>query len=555
MVFIMHMDKYFIQGVALNFLASCVLIAFSLSVNADEKPLNEYMKLSFQELLTLDLTTASHTPQSILDSPYTISVITEDEIKNSGARDIFDLIKHVPGLQIAITNRGRPVVNLRGISRPTSNYVLFLLNGHRLNEPANGSATFHVGLANLPVHNIKRIEVVRGPGSSVYGTGAFLGVVNVITYNANEINGVEATLRHERDETGSIGEEYNILVGHSFNSETNLALNLNVKDYEGDKRRVKQDLFGNRNQADTEFDQYDFQGEFNFGHLNIKTRATHQSRGEYAGALFVPDDENQLKYDAAYIDIKYNDKISRHIDGTLGFYADYIEGTSRLVSRPALSTLLGRRIDSNTDDLSLEVSKIGADGKLVFSYFDDHLLTFGVQFEHQSQNDLKHKTNSILPIGTYHPLVDVTKSDPFGIDASREVYALFVEDSWGVFETVNVNMGVRYDYYTDFGSTINPRFGIKWNFVKDWNLRFTYGTAFRAPDFRSLYLVSPSSSGNKNLQEEHIETFEVGLSGNPIKNLRTEVTLFRNELDDMIAVQSGTFQNLQQMKSKGWSWI
>lgn len=111
-----------------------------------------------------------------------------------GARDIYNVLAHLPGIRLGQTNRGRTIVGVKGIRRETSDLIQFQLNRHILNEPSSGSATFLMEVANVPVEAIERIEVIRGPASAMYGANAFLAVVNIIT---NRVYGDYQSIKSE----------------------------------------------------------------------------------------------------------------------------------------------------------------------------------------------------------------------------------------------------------------------------------------------------------------------------------------------------------------------
>ena len=130
------------------------------------------------------------------DEPGTVYVVTEEDIRRSGARGLHEVLETVPGLEVVTDNLGRGRVIVRGVpgalTSGGSENVLVLLNGLKLNENITGGA-FAVNL-DLPVDNIKRIEVVRGPGSVFYGVGAFLGVINIVTESVDTFRRDELTL-------------------------------------------------------------------------------------------------------------------------------------------------------------------------------------------------------------------------------------------------------------------------------------------------------------------------------------------------------------------------
>lgn len=129
----------------------------------------------------------------------------------------------------------------------------------------------------------------------------------------------------------------------------------------------------------------------------------------------------------------------------------------------------------------------------------------------------------------------------------------YVEDIWRIYDDLILNAGLRLDHYSDFGSSLNSRLGLTWRLHPRYSLRALYGTAFRAPDFRSLFLRSPLVEGNPDLREEQVRTVELGFAADPFNGLSTRVTLYHNKLERLITVPAGAtqFDNAGAMTSRG----
>jgi len=136
---------------------------------------------------TVSIATGSATP--ISRAPAVATVITEQDIKDVGANDIDDVLETVPGLHVARSNTYSPVYSFRGIYTAENPQVLMLINGVAITNLFPGNRGLVWG--GMPVESISRIEVIRGPGSAVYGADAFAGVINIITKTASDIDGFE----------------------------------------------------------------------------------------------------------------------------------------------------------------------------------------------------------------------------------------------------------------------------------------------------------------------------------------------------------------------------
>jgi len=138
-----------------------------------------------------DLVTATKRPTSLRKAPATATIITAEEIRNMGARNLEDVLKMVPGLGISTNEFGNHMIEVRGIRTSLSEKILVMIDGHSLNRNTNGSALTYNVANKLPMENIRQVEVLKGPGSALYGNSAFVATINIITRNAEEINGLE----------------------------------------------------------------------------------------------------------------------------------------------------------------------------------------------------------------------------------------------------------------------------------------------------------------------------------------------------------------------------
>lgn len=125
---------------------------------------------------------ASLKPQPVEEAPGIVSVITAQQIKDMGARDLNDVLRMLPGFQLPVSIYYAPGYGVRGLTQIPNNRVLVMMDGVSLHEPYNGQSNRN--WSDMPLNNVKRIEVIRGPGSALYGTYAFLAVINIITKEA-----------------------------------------------------------------------------------------------------------------------------------------------------------------------------------------------------------------------------------------------------------------------------------------------------------------------------------------------------------------------------------
>lgn len=173
-------------------------------------------------------------------APAINSVITAEEIRNMGARNVFDVLDKIPGFSTS-WNQIKGVVNVRGVQTDHAEKVLLMIDGVRIRDSYTGSPTFLFG-EDLMVENIKRIEVVRGPGSALYGASAFVGVINIITKDPEDFGDdnmvASATV-------GSFGtQQYTVLFAHN-KSDFKVSGHLNYLDTDGERPWIEEDALSN----------------------------------------------------------------------------------------------------------------------------------------------------------------------------------------------------------------------------------------------------------------------------------------------------------------------
>ena len=174
-----------------KYLALVLGLTFSITSLANtEDRLEHFLSLSFEELVSMETSIATATSQSISKSPAVVSLITQDDIKATGATNLVDILQSVPGIHVRTSSfANRPLVHFRGAK---ASQTLLMVNGTPMKDLMWGFGIFWKG---LPTSIIDRIEIIRGPGSALFGADASAGVINVITKTAGTITESEAGAR------------------------------------------------------------------------------------------------------------------------------------------------------------------------------------------------------------------------------------------------------------------------------------------------------------------------------------------------------------------------
>ncbi|MFT5718032.1 MAG: iron complex outermembrane receptor protein [Oleiphilaceae bacterium] len=492
------------------------------------------------------VSTATKTLESISKSGATVYVITAEDLKKMGARNLMDALKHVPGLGINTINIGIPTVEVRGVKTEYSEKVLFLVNGHSINNNlVNGGATWSHN--NFIVDDIKQVEIVTGPGSALYGANAFVAVINIITKKMADIDGTKLTFAAGDNDAKKV----NLQTGQTI-GDLKFATNLNFFDTNGFREEVE----SASGHTDDWNKRYDVGFNLSYSNYSLQGKYHKRTAGSYAGFFNALNDESKQDYTEYFFELGYDRTLSNALQLSSNLYYDYFNADNfwELLPEDALPNfpdgLLARS--------PIEHERIGAELQLEYTY-RQHKVLLGIMSEHQSQFGLGFDANfnpttfdpntSTELLGGYQ---DISDRWPWNGSQNRDINAVFIQDIWDMKKNIRLIVGARYDHYSDFGGSFNPRTSFSWEFEKNFNFVATYGSAFRAPNFGELYNINnPSAKGDPDLSPEEIETFELGINGKLNKRTSFRITGFRNNITDLINNVSAVSTNVGELEVKG----
>ena len=530
----------------------CLALACPLSVLADPNTLSQTENLSplEEEILWLKeetyVTTATKTREKISKSGASVSIITKDDLKKMGARNLMDTLKRLPGFSIQETSIGIPAIEVRGALTSDSEKVLFMIDGHSVNNNlVNGGATWTYN--DFSIDDVKQIEVVRGPGSALYGANAFVAVINIITETADDISGLEATLGSESDTTRKLNLQY----GAELNN-IQFAANLNILESNGTHQYVENDGSSNSGYTNDWQERYDFSFNIQSEHFKLYGKYIDRRSGPFIGIGNALNDESTQDYTEYFLDLSYQNQLSSQISFSSRIYVDEFKTKNYWEILP--EGVFPGYPDGLLGSPTVKNQKTGTEVQLDFQLTDNHKLLTGIQFEHQSQYDVTHTANfdpnTFAPLPSYS---DISDTGNWNASQNRDISAFFFQDIWDITKQLRLIAGYRYDNYSDFGNSTNPRASITWEFIDNFNISAAYGKAFRAPNFAELYNINnPSIIGNPDLDPETTETYEVSLNGQFNKRNQFKVTSFRNHISNLIERDSAnTFQNTGKLSVNG----
>jgi iron complex outermembrane receptor protein len=488
------------------------ILAFAVPLPATaESPKEDLLVgLSMEELLDVEVYSASKFAQKSTAAPASVTVITAADIRDYGYRTLADLLRSVRGLNISY-DRNYSYLGIRGFGR-TGDYngrVLLLVDGHRLNDPVYDTAAIGTELA-LDLDLIDKVEIVRGPGSSIYGSNAVFGIVNIITKSGGDLSGVEAAAA-----IASYGTDQERL-SWGAEQENGIEILLSATRYRSDGQDLFFPEFG-ATAHNLDFDRYDsLFGKLDYAGVTLSGAWANRTKGfptaAYSTLFDNPDAESLDGY--GYVNLGYRGDVGERweLNAHLSYGRYVFEGIY-----PYIYTA-GDPVTLNKDDV--RASWWGAEARLV-GQLRGHRLVAGAEYQENRQLDQAN-----FDIAPYELYLDDKRS------STRS--GLYLQDEATLKPGLLLNAGVRYDYYTTFGSTLNPRLALIWSPRSATTIKGLYGTAFRAPNSYELYYEVDPQKANPDLEPEEVTSYEVVIEHYYRSDLRLTASAYYNRIDQLI---------------------
>ncbi|THF60724.1 TonB-dependent receptor domain-containing protein [Pseudothauera rhizosphaerae] len=472
------------------------------------------------ELGTVTVTAAGY-EQNIKDAPATITVISAEELKKKSYSDITDALKNVPGVHIQGGSTEQSVM-IRGMS---ADYTLFLIDGRPVQD--NQAFGLNGGGAGAPVHfmppieSIERIEIIRGPASSLYGSDAMGGVVNIITKRV--VSKFSGALTTEYIKSGS----GNDVTNDGF--QTSVALNvpliqdvLSMQLTGAFQNQDEADFVGGGDAAaaDPEFKKRNVGAKLNWkvderNTITLGASHTKQERWHNAGkSLAADDDDSYTKNERDNYFIQHE---GRYGDLLWNSYLTY--DSSENPTRRNATTGNGIKFDSWSANTQAT------------AFLGKHTLTGGANYKNEKLED--GATNGVNIPGM------VASTDV--VEMERYQYSLFAEDEWQLIDDLALIFGARYDDNEAFGSQVSPKVYAVYQATDHLTLKGGMTTGYKAPSLRQSAPDFGGTSmggvmiGNPDLKPETSRSYEVGASyENQRLGLSGSLTAYQTDFEDKI---------------------
>jgi outer membrane receptor for ferrienterochelin and colicins len=522
-----------------------VMLAEASEPTDDLKPV--LTNLSIEELMEIEVATvygASKYEQKVTEAPSSVTIITSDDIKKYGYRTLADILRSVRGFYTTY-DRNYHYIGVRGFSRPGdyNTRVLLLVNGVRINDNIYDQASIGTDFP-LDVDLIDHVEIIRGSGSSLYGSNAFFGVINVITKSGRDIEGMEVS-----GEAGSFNTyKGRFSYGNQFQNGLEMVLSGSYYDSKGDDRLFFKDFddptTNNGIAEDLDYDRYkSLFGKFSFHDFTLQSAYIDRKKGVPTASFeTVFNDSRFFTVDEHfYIDLKYEHNFAHDLSvmarlnyNYYDYHGDYPYDYADTGAPPYIV-------------LNKDYSRgewLGGELQISKKLFEKHKFIIGGEYRDNFKQEQKNSDE-----------IQVYLNDK----RDSNIWALYIQDEYKILNNLILNAGVRYDNYETFGSTTNPRLAFIYNPFEKTTFKLLYGTAFRAPNAYELYYNDGdiSSKSNSDLKSETIKTYELVYEQVIGNNLRGTASAFYYKIDDLITLTTDpsdnllVFENIDNVETKG----
>jgi len=476
----------------------------SFAVRQDANEPEDFFEMSIEELMSVEVTTVSKKKDTLFSTPAAITVLTSEDIRRSGHQSIPEVLRMVPGVHVAKIDSNRWAITARGFNNLYAEKLLVLIDGRSVYTPLYSGVYWDV--QDLILEDIERIEVIKGPGGTLWGSNAVNGIVNIITKKAKDTQGTLVTGGIGTEEKGfsslryggKLSEDaYYRVYAKYFNRDEGIYSN-------GDHANDRSDALREGFRIDwdkSEQDHITLQGDFYNGHSGLRTMLTSP------GVDFQADDNTDVR--GLNILSRWTRKYSDSSDMSLQFYYDRTER-------------YGIQLGESRDTFDIDFQRR-------FQLADGHNLIWGLGYRHTGDNIDNSYTITFNPS---------SRND--------ELFTGFVQDEITIVDDLLkfiVGTKVEKNDYTDY--EFQPSARLLWTPNEQNTLWASATRALSTPSriyahvtnkFRAVPPMQFTGSGNLNSQE--VKSYELGYRVKQKDNLFFDFSLFYNELDHLYAFEN-----------------
>ncbi|WP_240701335.1 TonB-dependent receptor [Pseudoalteromonas sp. MEBiC 03485] len=498
-----------------------IAVASTIPLVANATEEQDLFSLSFEDLLDVQVDIASKTNETLSSVPSTMSVFSRKQIQALGVDNAYEVMNFVPGMQ---STRGDwvgavPKDHARGVYLDSGN-VLVMINGERVNESSFGKASVY--MPYIPIEVIEKIEFIRGPGSALYGSNAFLGVMNIVT--SKERNTMQLVVGNN-GRYGATGQ-----FNSSFSDDTLLfaSFSYDQKDGESYPQGVKDPLEAIYLEAGVDYKKLKLRARYNETSLDeflnlagYSTQNQHSSDNTFVGIKYNWVNNDKLKLDSSYSYTKHNIS-SAGLIAEFDDIPDFFLGPEWQTTDSKFETELSYQFD-NQWQLAAGVEY--AEAKQVkagvrTNYYDDESMLVIIDPAYYQQGIV-----TVMDFPEFAPL-----------KYTFETYSAYGQLKIPYSEALTLFIGARYDDVKDIDSKLSPRLAGVYVINPEHTVKVQYGESFRTPVTNELFSNDDVTVGNPSLRSESVKTTEL-VWHYQTSELQANAVFFYNELNDFINIE------------------
>ncbi len=506
-VCMMHLQKY-LRLIVLSCLPYLLLVH---GASAEDHG-NEYLDMDISQLMQVTITSVSKKEQLLVEAPAAVFVISQEDIRSSGVTSIPEALRMAPGLQVARISSSKWAISSRGMNGNFSNKLLVMIDGRTVYTP--GFSGTYWDMQNTLLEDIERIEVVRGPGATMWGANAVNGVINIITKSAENTQGgfveigagnkekVIGGFRYGAELSSNVKARYYL----TYNERDNFTLSKSDKDAYDDWKSLSTGFRVDGQGRDT---SWTLQGDAYSNDENQVVQPLYTATPPY-----VTTDYGEVDAKGSNLLARLEKKISSTGGVKLQGYYNYTDRQEVYVGQ-----------NHKTFDLDLQYGDVWA---------DLHNVTMGLGYRN----------------------IDTSMDNSFQVsfspaERSEDLYSGFIQDVITVSpDSVWLTLGTKWEHNDYTGNEFQPTGRIMYRPDDTQSLWASISRAVRTPSqiessgditvgvipYLPPYPYRSNIKGNPDFESEEIIAYEVGYRWYPVNNFSLDITPFYNVYDDVLTV-------------------
>lgn len=497
----------------------------ALTVQLLSQNSNQQGNISLDSLLNIKISSASKHFETLSQAPSSVSIITADDIERYGYRNFTELFNAVRGFYISY-DRNYAYLGVRGFSRPTdyNDRIHMTINGHSVNDYYYGQAPIGTDLA-LPISSIERVEIIRGPGSVVYGNNAMFAVINIVTkagtsYDHTNVivqtgsNGKKEAACNYGDE---ISEDLNVFFSGMLSDTKGRDIYYHEYDSPATNNGLTQNLDWDRSHGFISlitYKNFSFQAHYGYREKGVPT-ASYNTIFNDARAKTI----DQM----GFAELKYLKEISSDKNLTVRAYFDHYAYKGYYPY-----SVLSEDYNNN--------NWFGTELLYQWDITTSNRLISGTEFKGIICDKYESSTDGIRKVFN---------------DNTFNTFSFFLQDEFQVNSDLSCNAGIRFDKQANTDGMLAPRFAAIYSPTRQTTVKLIYGQSFRYPNSYELYYADSISrfKQSNNLHNEKIISNEFIIEQKFSANFFGSVSIYHNRVDDLIDQVSDNADTSLQFKN------